>query len=113
MNIKALPYIESMYVDEEGEYRLTNFHGLQRKGKVTYSDHYIVTLSCNFMTRKNKPERMELFNFKDPNGQQLFRELTTNTNKLTQCFEGDISFEKQSQNWFKCLNSYFTNVLLR
>ena len=50
---------------------------------------------------------MELFNFKDPNGQQLFRELTTNTNKLTQCFEGDISFEKQSQNWFKCLNSLF------
>ena len=107
VNIKTLPYIESMNVDEKGQYRLTNFHGYQRKQKTTYSDHNVVTLNCNFMLRQNVPKRVELFNFKNQEGQQLFKELTSNTNTLTQCFEGDSPFLKQCQSWFSCLNGYF------
>ena len=107
VNIKALPYIESMNVDDKGKYRLTNFHGYQGKQKITYSDHNIVTLNCKFKMSRNQPERIELFNFKNQEGQQLFMDLTTNTTKLTKCFEDDSTFLKQSQNWFKCINSLF------
>ena len=63
VNVKALPYIESMNVDDKGQYRLTNFHSYQGRQITTSSDHNIITLSCNFLTSRNKPERIELFNF--------------------------------------------------
>ena len=75
VNYKALVYIKSMKVDEKGEYRLTNFHGQ----KTTHSDHNVVTLNCRFSEGQTKHRPTELFNFKSKEGQQLFKEETTNT----------------------------------
>ena len=59
VNIKALPYIESMNVDNKSQYRLTNFHGYQGRKITTHSDCNTVTLSSNFLTSQNKPEKTE------------------------------------------------------
>ena len=104
---KALVYIHSMKVDEGGEYQLSNFHGIKRGHKTTHGDHNIVTLNCKFQSAQATPQRTELFNFKNREGQQLFKELTTNTNKLSNCFENNLPFLKQTKNWFKQLNSFF------
>ena len=72
-----------MKVDEGGEYRLSNFHGLRRGKKTTHGDHNIVTLDCKFEPNQTKPQRIELFNFKNKEGQNMFKELTTQTNYLS------------------------------
>ena len=75
--------------------------------KMTYTDHNIVSLSCKFEVSQIKPQRIELYDFQNIEGQQQFKELTTSTNKLSKCFEDNSPFLKQSQNWFRCLNSFF------
>ena len=67
----------------------------------------MVILNCKFEQTQTKPQRIEMFDFKNPDGQQRFREMTTYSRKLTECFEDDSSFEKQSQNWFRRLNKLF------
>ena len=83
-----------MKVDNKGEYQLTNFHGQ----KTTHSDLNVVTLNCRFSEGQTKHRPTELFNFKSKEGQQLFKEETTNTTKITKCFENSEPFEKQAQN---------------
>ena len=96
-----------MKVDEIGEYRLTNFHGRRKGPNITFSDHNLLSLNCIFENSEQKPQRIEMFNFKNPEGQEQFRERTTYSKQLTECFENDSTFEKQSQNWFKRLNKLF------
>ena len=45
-----------------------------------------------------------MFDFKNPEGQNLFREITTNTQQLSECFQDNASFEQQSRKWFKRFN---------
>ena len=104
---RALPYIESMKVDEKQEYQLSNFHGLRAGKKTTFTDHNIVTLNCRFEMSSTQPQRTELFDFKNKEGQQQFYELTTKSTKLSECFIDKRTFLQQSQRWFRCLNSFF------
>ena len=96
-----------MKVDEKGEHRLTNFHGTKGGKKTTYADHNTVTLHCQFLKGQTQPCRVELFNFKNVEGQHLFTTETTYTSKFSKCFEDNTPFIKQSQNWFKVLNDTF------
>ena len=71
---------------------------------------YSFIIQSYFISSSPRPvhtERIELFNFKDPEGQKIFKRLTTNTTKLSQCFKGNSPFLKQSQKRFKTLNSFF------
>ena len=104
---KALTFIDSMNVDEKGQFKLTNFKTLQGGKKTTYSDHNILTLNCNFEVGQTKPQRVQLFDFFNQEGLHLFTEETINTNKFLQCFEDNNPFTKQAQKWFKVLNNTF------
>ena len=104
---KTLPYIKSMKVDEIGEFRLTNFHGFRKGQNITFSDHNMLSLKCQFDQKETKPQRIEMFNFKNPDGQDRFKEMTTYSRQLTECFEDNSPFEKQSQNWYRRLNKLF------
>ena len=54
-----------------------------------------------------KSERRELFDFKNTESQQVFRDLTTNTREFSKCFENDLPFENQASNFRKVLNKFF------
>jgi hypothetical protein len=41
VNQRVLPVVSKMHVDEQGEYQLSNFHGINHNKKVTESDHAI------------------------------------------------------------------------
>ena len=58
-----------------------------------------------------KPERIEIFQFKDKAAQVEFKKLTTQTNEFTDCFKNDLDFEGQAKNWRKMLNNYFHKAL--
>ena len=47
------------------------------------------------------------FECSEPKLNQKRKNLPTYSRQLTECFENDSTFEKQSQNWFKRLNKLF------
>ena len=67
----------------------------------------MVSLNCQFEPTEIKPQRMEMFNFKNPDSQEQFRHMTTYSRQLPECFEDNSPFEKQSQNWVRRLNKLF------
>ena len=99
---RVLPYVEQMRIDENRSYALSNF----KPGKVTESDHNVEFLDLSLKFSRLKPERIELFNFKDKNAQTVFQTLTTETNQFTECFENDSTFEDQATNWRKTLDDF-------
>ena len=104
---KILPYITKMKVDESREYTLTNFSSVKKVGRVIKTDHNPVILEINLQFSKLKTERIEIFNFKNREGQQLFQNLTTNTSEFSDCFQNNLPFETQAMNWRKVLNKFF------
>ena len=52
-------------------------------------------------------ERVEIFQFRSKESQQLFKNLTTNTSEFTDCFTNNLSFEQQSTNWRQVLDNFF------
>ena len=101
------PYILKMKVDEKRESTLTNFKAVKQIGRVVKSDHNPIVMELKLSFSAIKPERIEIFQFKDKTAQVQFKKLTTHTTEFTDCFKNDLDFEVQAQNWRKMLNNYF------
>ena len=96
-----------MKVDEKRESTLTNFKAVKQIGRVVKSDHNPIVMELKLSFSAIKPERIEIFQFKDKTAQDQFKKLTTLTTEFTDCFKNDLDFEVQAQNWRKMLNNYF------
>ena len=107
VNDKLAPFVKRMIVDEERNFALSNFSQFKKNKRVIETDHngLILDLSIQFFNRK--PERQELFNFKNKECQEAFKKETEGNEELIKCFENELSFEVQSKNWLKTLNSIF------
>ena len=104
---KILPYITKMKVDDKRENALTNYRVVNKIGRVIESDHNPVILEINLIFTAIKPERIDIFQFKNIESQTLFKRLTSETNDFTNCFSNELDFEEQAMNWRKLLNDYF------
>ena len=104
---KILPYVGKMRVDEKRESALTNFKAKKQIGRVIESDHNPLIMELKLEFSAIKPDRIELFHFKDTEAQVVFKRLTSETKELSDCFENDLDFEVQATNWRKVLNNYF------
>ena len=102
---KVLPYVTNMVVDEKKEFVLTNFNKVKGETIVKDSDHNTLIMTMNIDYTKIKPKRVEVFNLKNNESQEAFKNITTNTNKLSKCFEDQRSFDFQSRNWIKTLKN--------
>ena len=95
-----------MVIDEDRVDVLTKF--ANKKGskniKRIESDHNLLLceLDINY-TRKEPETRRELYNFKNKESLKQFYEETTNTNKLSKCFNGDKSIEQKGKLFEKTL----------
>ena len=72
----------------------------------------LINVGCVLLTGKEftsnlKPERIEIFQFKNKNSQAEFKKLTSNTTDFSSCFENDLAFEDQAKNWKRVLKDYF------
>ena len=103
---KVLPYIISMEIDESKKYVLTNYEQARKGGKVSDTDHATEILDVDMDILVEKPERREIFNFKDRESQEKFKIDTTNTNEFTSCFATDLPLKDQIKNWRKVVNSF-------
>ena len=110
---RILPFITKMTVDENRDLALTNFNGIKKVGRVIESDHNVEILELKLQYSVRKPERIQIFQFKDKNAQAIFKNLTTETTEFSRCFQNDLKFEEQAANWKKVLNDYFHKAFKR
>ena len=117
-------FIVKMTVDEEKQFVLSRYG--KEKGKYIKkdSDHNTMILDMDISYFLKKPDRIELFNFKNKNCQDAFFVDCENSNDLTNCLLSDtLSFENQAMNWFKklqnkeikkmqCNQKLFRNIIL-
>ena len=95
---KILPLISRMEIDDVS--KLTRFS----KSKTVPSDHDNLFLYLNSNIAQNS-KRVEIFNLKDAEAQDLFKIETSNFSKLTECFLKPNSLEDQTIEWKKKLDS--------
>ena len=62
---KVLPFLKKMVIDEQRLHVLTNFNPIRKGGKVIESDHNTEILEMDLQFDKRKPDRREIFNFKN------------------------------------------------
>ena len=114
---RVLPFVTKMNVDVKGEHQLTNFKGISNRGKVTESDHSKIELEVSIQYEIQKPQRVEAFNFKNIDCQEVFKEITTITSTLSDCFKSEEPFQIQIKNWEHVLKKHvrtaFTKIRSR
>ena len=81
-------YFEKLLIDESRKYSLAKYQKLKNGTKVIESDHnsLVGTFNLTFQQMKTKDVKNEVFNFKDPDGQKVFKQMTSGTT-LTSIFE--------------------------
>ena len=102
---RILPFLKKMVIDENKKYILTNYEQARKNGKATDSDHFTQYMDLDFQIESIKPEREEILNFKNKNGQQLFQQMSSESNEFSRCFENDKPLQEQIINWKKVLKS--------
>ena len=105
VNDKLAPFLKSMIVDERKEFCLNNFSQAKKNKRVIESDHNALILELSLQFSQKKPERQELFNFKNQECQQHFKYETQINEDLLSCFENDLPLEVQSKKWLKTFNT--------
>ena len=75
-----------MVIDDHKNHILTNYQSVKKLGKATDTDHFTEYMDINLEFISEKPERVELFNFKDKDSQVVFKKITTETDEFTKCF---------------------------
>ena len=94
---RVLPYITKMIIDEKKQHILTNYKNVKRGFKATDTDHFTQQLDLKLELISQKPERKEIFNFKNKESQAIFKEMTSKTNEFSECFNNDQPILKQAQ----------------
>ena len=102
---RVLPYVTKMVIDEKREYILTNYKPAKKGEKAKDSDHFTEYMDIDLKLKPTKPVRKEIFNFQCRESQQTFKNLTSNTNDFSKCFEENEPLLKQIDNWRDVLKS--------
>ena len=103
---RVLPYITKMVIDDERKFILTNYKGVKKGTKATDSDHLTEYMDLDLQIISEKPVRKEIFNFKNGKSLDHFREITSNTNQFSDCFDNDLPLNEQVDRWRKVLKSH-------
>ena len=89
-----------MVIDEEKADALTNFNGKTSGRVAKTSDHNSMFVEMLLKTNPQKIERTVIFNYKDENALQQFKNITSKTKKLSNCFKTDETIDVQVEKWF-------------
>ena len=73
-----------MVIDEERKYVLTNYQAVRSNGKAIDSDHNTQYVDIDLRIESIKPERKEIYDLKNDEGQFRFKKVTFETDELFQ-----------------------------
>ena len=105
-----LPFVNKMVIDERKKYILTNYQQTKSGRKSKDSDHFTEFIDLDIKLRSEKPERIEIFDFKDEESLKKFRKSTSETEEFMDCFKDDAPLDLQVNRWRKVLNSHCNKV---
>ena len=100
---RVLPSVINMEIDNDRKYMLTNFKKVRKGGRAIDTDHMTTTLKLNLIVTPSKPSKIEIFNFKNKQGQETFKDSTTNTTDFSRCFMSNEPVDVQAEKWIKVL----------
>ena len=86
---RVLPYVTKMVIDEEKKHILTNYKPARAATKANDSDHFTEVMDVKLELIADKPQRKEIFNFKDKDSQAYFKEITSKTSEFSNCFDNN------------------------
>ena len=94
---KLKPFVTKMKIDNQREYPLTT-----KANKM--SDHFTTYLDLSLSFTQKQDPRKDLFNFRNIDCQEAFKNLTEKTKILSKCFESQGNFHSQCKKWRKNLD---------
>ena len=95
----------SLKVDEKREHVLTKVTKTKKGPKVKESDHNPIITEFNLTLKDSEEDkRNEIFNFKDKEGLERFREYTSNTRMLSSVFNSNENINILTHRFLKKLN---------
>ena len=99
-----------MLVDEDKKHILTKYVKTKRGTNKKESDHNVLISKFNFRWLKRlKKNKIEMFNLKNLECQQIFKELTSNTDFLSSVFDNDQDLNSITKKFLKRLNGVIHN----
>ena len=103
---RVLPYVTKMKIDDDKNHTLTNYKPAIKGKRATYTDHFTEILDVQLEVLPDKPQRREIFNFKDKQAQSIFKENTSKTKEFSKCFMNSKPLNQQINDWRNVLNDY-------
>ena len=95
-----------MVIDESKKFVLTNYRNVTKTGKAVDTDHFTKYLDLDIKVEPEKPERVEIFNFRDEESKTKFLKSTSETEDFTNCFQTENPLLNQIENWQQVLQMY-------
>ena len=103
---RVLPFVKRMVVDESKNFILTNYKNVVTCGKACDSDHATEFMDVDLNIIAEKPERKEIYNYKDIDAQMMFKNLSTETKEFSNSFNNNLDVLQQVENWRNVLFSH-------
>ena len=76
-------HIDSMHIDDKRVHVLTKNQKTNSRSNIIKSDHNIIETKLNIKWNSTETPIIEAYQFKDADAQQKFKDMTTNTNELS------------------------------
>ena len=97
--------VKSMVIDENQKYALAVVRKTNRNISITTSDHNVMLTKFKMEWRDSeRKERLEVFNLKNKECQQVFKHETSKNTKLSAVFNSDENINTQTEKFIKLLN---------
>ena len=97
--------IDRVVIDEEREHVLTRLTKTKNGTVIKESDHNVIKTSIKLSWSKRKiPKPEALFNLKNKKCQKIFKDVTSNNNKLSKVFDEVDDLDKATEIFMKKLN---------
>ena len=94
--------LESLTVDEDRKHVLEKITRNKKGIRKVKSDHNVLVSKFKFMFNKSiKKEIIEMFNLKNKECQEMFKDITSNTNILSSIFENDKDLNSCTKKFLK------------
>ena len=100
---RLLPYVQDMTIDNEGNHKITNY---KDGNNPTESDHTPMWIKVNLKVGPERPEVIEVLNFKDEKAQHRFKENTSNTTEFSDCLKSKDKFNEKIDKWKHILEKH-------
>ena len=102
----VLAFVTEMIIDSDKKYIATNFTNVKKGGCAVDSDHYTQLMKVKLEVCPNRPKRQKLFNLKNVQCQQTFREITHKTEDFHRSLEGNVKNVIKFSRWKNTLDTY-------